>query len=78
MPAWRKLRLSVLKEEPLCRECAKKGRLTPATQVDQIDGDVVNLARENLQPLCQSCHSRKTSRENDHPNAVLERPMPED
>jgi 5-methylcytosine-specific restriction protein A len=62
-PAWRALRLVVLAEEPLCRECMKKGVLTLATEVDHIipivDGGGV-LDRSNLQPLCKPCHSRKT------------------
>lgn len=56
---WQRLRLLVLHEEPLCRECR-----AAATDVDHIDGDVTNLARENLQALCHGCHSRKTTREN--------------
>lgn len=60
---WRKLRLMVLRAEPLCRACAAEGRVTEAEHVDHI----VPLSRggtnhrENLQPLCQSCHSRKTA-----------------
>jgi len=54
---WRKLRLLVLREEPLCRHCG-----AAATDVDH----VVPLAaggtndRGNLCPLCHGCHSRKT------------------
>lgn len=61
---WRRIRAMVLAEEPLCRECAKQGRTVPATEVDHIDGNVWNMGRENLQPLCDSCHGRKTVREN--------------
>lgn len=60
---WRRLRLAVLRAEPLCAECLRQGRLVPATQVDHI----VPISRggavwdpDNLQPLCASCHSRKT------------------
>ncbi len=60
---WRKVRVMVLNEEPLCRECLKEGKTTPANEVDHIDGDARNLSRENLQPLCKPCHSRKTVRE---------------
>lgn len=54
---WRKLRLTILQEEPLCRSCQE-----PATCVDHITplsqgGD---NSRWNLQPLCASCHNRKT------------------
>ena len=55
---WRKLRLLVLQEEPLCRMCAEIGRTTLATVVDHIkpkrDGGTDE--RENLQPLCKRCH----------------------
>ncbi|NBW09689.1 MAG: HNH endonuclease [Caulobacteraceae bacterium] len=50
----------ILREEPLCRHCG-----AAASQVDHI----VPLsrggtdARENLQPLCHSCHSKKTASE---------------
>lgn len=63
---WRRLRASVLRAEPLCRECLRAGRLTEADQVDHIkaikDGGAV-WDRNNLQSLCSSCHSRKTCRE---------------
>jgi 5-methylcytosine-specific restriction enzyme A len=60
---WRKLRAQILREEPLCRECYRRGIITIATEVDHIDGNRYNLSRENLQPLCKSCHSRKTAKE---------------
>lgn len=60
---WRNLRAVVLAQEPLCRECAKAQVLRAATQVDHMDGDDSNNAMENLQPLCASCHSRKTAKQ---------------
>lgn len=57
---WRRLRLMVLRAEPLCRQCG-----APATDVDHI----LPLARGgtneagNLRSLCAGCHSRKTNRE---------------
>ena len=62
---WQRLRKLVLHSEPLCRECKRQGRLTPATEVDHI----VPLAAggtndfENVQSLCHECHSRKTATE---------------
>ena len=63
-PTWRKLRLTVLADEPLCRMCAKQGRVTPATDIDHIDGNTYNNMRTNHQPLCRPCHTRKTNAEN--------------
>ena len=60
-PTWRRLRAWVLAREPLCRECRRKGRVTQGTEVDHIDGDSFNNARENLQGLCKPCHTRKTN-----------------
>ena len=61
---WEKLRVIVLAEEPLCRECDAVGRTEPATDVDHIlpkrQGGTDK--RENLQGLCHSCHSKKTGR----------------
>lgn len=57
---WRRLRRTVLSEEPFCRGCGGE-----ATDVDHI----LNRARggsderSNLQPLCHPCHARKTADE---------------
>jgi len=60
-----KQRLRRLHAEPLCRECRKNGRVTPATVPDHI----VPLAMggtdtdDNVQCLCDDCHASKTSTE---------------
>ncbi|MCS6490770.1 HNH endonuclease [Burkholderia thailandensis] len=59
--AWQRLRSLVLAEEPLCRECSKRGQIVPATDVDHHDGNPGNNELENLVPLCHACHSRKTA-----------------
>ena len=62
---WRRLRQMVLRRELWCRMCRAEGRFTEATEVDHI----VPVSQEgtneldNLQPLCKSCHSRKTARD---------------
>ncbi len=61
---WRRIRIMVLAEEPLCRECAKQGRVEAAMDVHHLDGNVQNMAQENLEPLCHECHSRRTVEEN--------------
>lgn len=64
---WRRARRLYLSRHPLCVECERRGRLTPADTVDHVvphKGDPVLLWDEaNWQALCAPCHSRKTARE---------------
>ena len=60
---WRKLRAVVLAEEPLCRFCGEQGFVVSAEEVDHIDGNSRNNARDNLRPLCRGCHSARTARD---------------
>ncbi len=62
--AWRKLRLVQLERQPLCEECLRHGRHTPAQMVDHITpinkgGAPFDL--DNLQSLCNMCHCRKSA-----------------
>jgi 5-methylcytosine-specific restriction protein A len=63
---WRKAREGYLRLHPLCAECGRQGRVTPATVVDHIvphRGDMVKFwDSRNWQPLCKPCHDRKTAR----------------
>ena len=63
---WRKLRKAKLSRNPLCEECTRQGKHTPATMVDHIQpirfgGAALDM--ENLQSLCWSCHSAKSVKE---------------
>lgn len=59
------MRQRVLDEEPLCRECAKTGRVEATRIADHIrpkaEGGTDD--RENYQGLCIPCSKAKTARE---------------
>ncbi len=61
---WRRARKAFLRRHPLCAECMKEGKVTPATVVDHIvphRGDpTLFWDIKNWQPLCKGCHDRKT------------------
>jgi len=61
---WQRLRVAFLSEQPLCQS---PGCRALATEVDHIvahKGDrSIAFDWDNLQSLCKSCHSRKTTRE---------------
>ena len=65
--SWQKRRTAFLRGHPLFEECRKRGRITPATDVDHIrphKGDPeLFWDWDNLQALCHECHSKKTARE---------------
>ena len=64
--AWRKLRAIKLDENPMCEECARSGRLTPAQMVDHIvpiNKGGAELDLDNLQSLCNACHARKSAKD---------------
>lgn len=64
---WQRLRKRFLLEHPLCVECERLGRITPATVVDHIKPHEGNPEmfwdEDNVQSLCKPCHDSKTARE---------------
>lgn len=64
---WRKYRIAFLAKHPLCVECQKIGIVRAATVVDHITphkgNKILFWDKNNHQPLCASCHSAKTARE---------------
>lgn len=66
-PAWKKLRLQFLAENPLCVYCDAKGVVKGAEVVDHIKphkGDQrLFWAESNWQALCFKCHDNDKRRE---------------
>lgn len=65
---WQRFRKLYLKANPLCRPCDLEGRTTEATAIDHIvpvtsKDDPAFWDEQNMQPICQPCHSRKTALE---------------
>jgi len=65
--AWKRIRDKYIKANPLCEECRKLGRLTPAEEVHHIKplSKGGTHATDNLMSLCTSCHSMITARAGD-------------
>jgi 5-methylcytosine-specific restriction protein A len=80
-PTWRLLRAEVLHASPWCAACLSAGRYVPAAEVDHIvphRGDwTLFTDRANLQPLCRTCHSRKTAAESGHTTEKADTRAPE-
>ncbi len=63
---WRDLTIAHRKEEPLCRECNKKGIITAGVVTDHIVPRLEGGAEwddDNLQTLCDKCHQIKRQKE---------------
>lgn len=64
---WKRIRDRYVTEHPLCEECKKQGKLTPAQEVHH----VIPLskggthAEDNLMSLCTPCHSEVSARDGD-------------
>lgn len=62
---WRRRARKQLASEPLCRSCSASGRVVPATDADHVmpPATKAEFFAGELQSLCRSCHSKKTSTE---------------
>ena len=60
---WQKVRLAVLREEPLCRRCYQETVIKAAEVVHHINGNQYDNSRSNLEPLCKRHHDEHTARE---------------
>lgn len=63
--SWRRIRDQQLAEHPMCEQCAKVSKITPAREVHHIKPLSQGGLNEpdNLMSLCTSCHSEITARE---------------
>lgn len=63
--AWKRIRDRHIAANPLCEECKKHGKLTPAEEVHHILPLSQGGTHEdsNLMSLCKSCHSEITAKE---------------
>lgn len=78
---WKKLRETYLKNNPLCEECLKKGKVTPATSVHHKVSPFKNgeinynllLDYNNLESVDHECHAAIHNKEQGHvsPEDVL-------
>jgi len=63
---WRRFRDWYLGKHPLCEQCEREGRLTPAQMVDHVieikDGGALT-DESNAMSLCWKCHALKTADE---------------
>ena len=60
-PEWRKLRAIQLKRDPLCVKCGRPA--TVADHIKEIKDGGEKLSLDNLQSMCNGCHTSKTAEE---------------
>ena len=63
--AWKRIRDRYIAAHPVCEECERQGKLTPASEVHHIIPLSLNGTHDeqNLMSLCTPCHSEITARE---------------
>ena len=75
--AWRKLRDTYMHEHPICEECLKKGKVTPAEDIHHIQspfkyGEInwsLLVDKDNLMALCKECHGNIHASQQGHISA---------
>lgn len=70
---WKRLRESKLRDQPLCEECLRNGRITPADEVHHIvsfadyvdpdEADALAYDYDNLESICKKCHGAHHAKE---------------
>lgn len=66
---WKELRLTKLRQDPLCERCKEEGRITPADDIHHITSFMSSndfhqrrflaFDMNNLKSLCDKCHQRE-------------------
>ena len=59
--AWRKARLTFIKNNPVCNDCGRVAEVVDHIEPVRLGGDFWDS--NNWQPLCTSCHNSKSGRE---------------
>lgn len=67
---WRKVSKAFREANPLCVECEKQGKVSSVQVADHIkglgfliDNNIDAYDHKELQPLCSSCHNKKSGSE---------------
>jgi 5-methylcytosine-specific restriction protein A len=63
---WQQFSRRFLRQNPLCVECEKNGKISPAEVCDHIvphKGDMAKFWEGPFQGLCVKCHNRKSAKE---------------
>lgn len=71
---WRKMRDTYMHEHPICEECLKQGKVTPAEDIHHKrspfqKGEVnwnLLLDYNNLEAVCKDCHGRIHAKQQGH------------
>lgn len=59
---WRKLRLELLKANPICQVCEREySNIADHIHPVRLGGDFWDV--KNIQMLCEACHAKKSARE---------------